>query len=118
MGSVSTVITESVCRAIGYITSIQNNRNQSVKAKAEATRRLSRRLSIQGSLPNKGVEDCIIYSLQQYSTSMSATMQACFAVSELALSSEYSADRMSCLGVRNLLINVLSIHIPQVIFMI
>jgi hypothetical protein len=48
VGSVSTIISESACRAIGYITSVQNNRNQSLKAKAEATRRLSKRLSMQG----------------------------------------------------------------------
>lgn len=109
-GGVCITVSESTCRALGYIASAQNNRDQSVRAKARATRRLS----MQGVARNIGVEECIINSLQQNASSRSATMQACFAVSELALNSDYSADRMSTLGVRNLLISVLNIHIPQV----
>ena len=88
-------------RAIGHILAIQTP--QSIRSRSKTD-----------IVPESDICISLLKSLKYNSSSLSASLEACFAIAEAALSSTDLAERMCILGVQELLLTVLKIHTPIV----
>ena len=88
-------------RAIGHILAIQTP--QSIRSRSKTD-----------IIPESDICISLLRSLKYNSLSLSASLEACFAIAEAALSSTDLAERMCTLGVQEALLTVLKIHAPIV----